>query len=114
MNDFDIPLFQKTYNAYREFYECLKNFPKGDRYAIGQRTEQVFLALLSDIIRASKAPRLQKGVAVGNAQISVGILRVCIRLSKDVRALNLKQYISLEEKVDEIGRMLGGWKRSLE
>lgn len=92
----------------------MKGFPKGDRYAIGQRTEQIFLALLAEIIRASKAPRVQKGIAIGNAQINVSILRVCIRISKDARAIDLKKYASFEEKIDEIGRMLGGWKRSLE
>jgi len=39
--------------------------------------------------------------------------RVFIRLLKDVKALDTKKYISLQESVDEIDRMLGGWLKSV-
>ncbi len=37
----------------------------------------------------------------------LNLLRVFIRLSKDVKAIDMKRYVALEEAVDEIGRMLG-------
>jgi len=40
------------------------------------------------------------------------MLRVFIRLLKDVKTIDNKKYVTLENIVDEIGRMLGGWIKS--
>lgn len=36
-----------------------------------------------------------------------------IRLAKDVQALDNKKYLQLEQALQEIGRMLGGWRKSI-
>jgi len=41
------------------------------------------------------------------------MLRVFLRLTLDVKAINQKKYITLQQALDEIGRMLGGWMKSL-
>ena len=38
--------------------------------------------------------------------------QVFLRLMKEIKTIDSKKYISLEEIVDEIGRMLGGWIKS--
>lgn len=42
----------------------------------------------------------------------LNLLRVFLRLLKDIKSIDLKKYSLLEESVDEIGRMLGGWIKS--
>jgi len=44
--------------------------------------------------------------------IELNFLRVCIRLMKDIKAIDAKKYIVIEANLDEIGRMLGGWIKS--
>ena len=41
------------------------------------------------------------------------LLKFLIRLANDIRAINLKQYVALESLLREIGRMLGGWIKSV-
>lgn len=45
--------------------------------------------------------------------IDLNLFRVFIRLMKDTKAIDNKKYTVVQGKVDEIGRMLGGWIRSL-
>lgn len=47
------------------------------------------------------------------SSLRLNFLRVFIRLSKEIKMLDNKKYILLQESVDEIGRMLGGWLRSI-
>jgi len=35
------------------------------------------------------------------------------RLAADSRVIDKKFYLSLQEQIDEIGRMLGGWLKTL-
>ena len=46
------------------------------------------------------------------ASLKLNILRVFLRLMKEVKTLDNKKYITLQTLVDEIGRMLGGWIKS--
>jgi len=36
-----------------------------------------------------------------------------IRLANEINCLDNKKYLVLQEKLQEIGRMLGGWMRSI-
>jgi len=57
----------------------------------------------SNLAKAEKLPFLREG------STKVDLLKVLFRLAKDVRALDNKKYILLEEQLQEIGRMFGGW-----
>jgi len=43
----------------------------------------------------------------------VDMLRMFIRLAADIKVLPLKKVVPLQERLDEIGRMLGGWIKSV-
>ncbi len=45
--------------------------------------------------------------------IKLKILQTFIRISKDVHAIEVKNYILLSSALEEIGKMLGGWIKSL-
>jgi hypothetical protein len=36
-------------------------------------------------------------------------LRIVIRLTKDLKFISIRQYQFAAEKINEIGKMLGGW-----
>ena len=44
--------------------------------------------------------------------MKLNVLRIFLRLAKDTKVLDMKKCLSLQEIVDEIGRMLGGWIKS--
>jgi len=57
--------------------------------------------------REQKLPVLEKAI------VSADILKILLRLAKDNKAIDNKKYLQLESNLQEIGRMIGGWKRSL-
>ncbi|MBI4276435.1 four helix bundle protein [Candidatus Uhrbacteria bacterium] len=112
INNFDIPLFKKTYDLYKTFSSYRSVIPKQDRYTIAQRCESMMCDLLEGVMDASQTGKSEKGVVLARASRTLNMLRVFIRLMKDTHALDTKKYVLLETSVDEIGRMLGGWIRS--
>ncbi|MGC9610949.1 MAG: four helix bundle protein [Minisyncoccia bacterium] len=112
MNDFDIPIFKKTYDLYKTFYGYRDSIPKQDRYTVWQKSEEIILEIIESILSASQTDKFEKGPLLRKASTKLNLLRVFIRLMKDTRALDSKKYLILESFVDEIGRMLGGWIRS--
>lgn len=109
MNEFDIPIFKKTYELYKEFYICLQNFPRQHRYSLGQKCESLILEILELILHASQMIKSEKLPQLSRASVKINLLRVHLRLAEDIKALDKKHYLALQERLDEIGRMIGGW-----
>lgn len=109
---FDFPIFQKTYETYKLFYSYLVNFPKKDKYTLGQRCENALLDLLEAITLAGGVSKAEKLPILQRASTKLDLAKIFIRLCKDLKILDNKKYLALESSLQEIGKMLGGWIRS--
>ena len=113
MQQFDIPIIQKTYDLYRLLHELEKTIPKSERFTVWQRSQTVCLDILQGLISIGYQAPEKRADGLLRIAPSVDMLRVFLRLSFDVKAINQKKYITLQEALDEIGRMLGGWIKSV-
>ncbi|MBI5004168.1 four helix bundle protein [Candidatus Kaiserbacteria bacterium] len=112
MNDFDTPIFKKTYDLYKTFYGYRADISRQDRYTIWQKCESLILEILEAVLLAGHIGKAEKLPVLENASSRLNLLRVFIRLMSDVKAIDNKKYVILQSDIDEIGRMLGGWIRS--
>lgn len=108
----ETPVFLKSYDLYKVLYEAVKKFDKSDKYSLGEKTKEKVIELIEAITKAGYAKAEWKVVQIEHAIITLELIKVFIRLAYDINCINEKQYLNLQERVQEIGRMLGGWKRS--
>jgi four helix bundle protein len=109
----EAPILKKTFELYREFYLCLKTFPKKDQYMLGKRCEEYLLSFAELVVRAVNLDKSRKLLALEEANSKFDVLKILLRLARELKFLDNKKYLLLEEKIQEVGRMLGGWIRSL-
>jgi hypothetical protein len=112
MDDFDIPIFKKSYELYAVFYGFRSNVPRQDRYAIWQRSEDTALDIIEGILLASQTRPAEKASVLERASVKLNLLRVFVRLMKETKTIDARKYVVLQAAIDEIGRMLGGWIKS--
>ena len=112
MQIFDTPLVQRTYDLYRALYETSKNIPKQSRYTLWQRCENSCLDALQGLILITYLPQAERREKLILVSSSLDVLRIIVRLASDVKVIDRKRYLALQEQIDEIGRMLGGWLKS--
>ena len=108
----EIPIFNKIYDFYKTLYKLRNTLPKQDRYTLWQQTENITLEIMENILSASTAPKSKKPAILEKTSDRLNKLRVFVRLSKDLKAIDQKKYIALQENIDEMGKMLGGWIKS--
>ncbi len=113
MNDFDIPIFKKSYELFKTYNSYRRLIPKQDRFTTFERSENLILDIIEGILYASSLTKQDKLPILERVSVKLNVLRVFLRLLKEVKALDTKKYILLETMIDEIGRMLGGWIKSL-
>jgi len=91
----------------------LGKFPKSEKHSLGVEVEKNILSILKQLIFCSASnPAIKKDI-LPEISINLDLLKILIRLAYDIKAVDLKAYIRLQEKLQKIGRMLGGWIRSL-
>ncbi|MFA5358810.1 MAG: diversity-generating retroelement protein Avd [Patescibacteria group bacterium] len=110
----DTPIILKTYELYKIFYGYLELFPKKDKYALGGKCEEYILEIMELLIATSVGVRTDKSRLIQQASLKLDILKVFIRLVKDLNLLEDKKYIILQQQIQEIGRMIGGWQKSVQ
>lgn len=91
----------------------VEKMPKKDKYTLGEKVEKTTLDLLELLIAASYYQKNEKSTILNKASVKLDLLKILIRLTNDIKATPMKKYLLLEEKLQEIGKMLGGWIRSL-
>lgn len=112
MNDIDIPIIKKASDLYRTFHEYRRVIPKQDRFTIYEKAEETIVDILAFFLEAGYMKGTGKVSVLEKASVRLNILRFFVRTLKEVRSIDNKKYITLQEAIDEIGRMLGGWIRS--
>ena len=103
----DLIIYQKTYDFLLWLYPVVNRFPKSQRFVLGQRIENKVLDIVHSIIQAN-AER-DKFVCLKQASLELDELRTLIRLAKDLRFINIRQYERIAERMNEIGKLLYGW-----
>ena len=111
MDDFDIPIFKKSYDLYRQLHELRISVAKQDRHTLWQRLENSALSVLEGILRASTIRKPEKLPVLETVSHDLNVTRIFIRLAKDTKVIDLAKYDNFQQHIDEIGRMLGGWIR---
>ena len=100
----------KTYDLALWLIQKVEKFPKSYRFSVGQRLIDTGLDLLLLLVDA--AYRKDKREPLRTAGLRTNALRFLLRLAHDLRLLSESAYAFATERLDEVGRMVGGWERA--
>ncbi|OGI33484.1 MAG: hypothetical protein A2420_04185 [Candidatus Moranbacteria bacterium RIFOXYC1_FULL_44_13] len=91
-----------------------RNFPKTERFGIGQKIEQSFLAVLELTFTAAYLPPEQKIILLRKTISRLDVLKFFTQLAWESKFIQDGKYLELSKRLEEIGRMLGGWRKGLQ
>ena len=89
-----------------------EKFPRSYRFTVGERLVSSGLDLLLALVDAAYST--DKSRALETAAQRINAVRYLMRLSKDLKLLPVKPYEFASEQLEEIGRMAGGWRKSVQ
>lgn len=92
-----------------EILDRTQRFPKSARFTFASRIDGLALDVLMRLVEARyRRPRAE---LLRAANLGLEQLRVLLRLAHERRHLDSRSFELLASRVDEGGRMLGGWLR---
>jgi hypothetical protein len=105
---------QKLVTAYKLWHSHLPHFPKTSRYTLGEKIDSLLVEVVEYIVVASYLSKQNKLPYLKKATLKLDILKFFLQVAWEIKALDTKKYITLSEHVDEIGRIVGGWRKGIE
>ena len=113
-NPGEVPIVRSVYIAYAFWNEVLNKFPKTQRYQLGTTCSEYLLEILELTLAAAQTTEAkEKVVSLKQASVKLDTLKLLIRLSKNCICISNTSYLQMESQLQEIGKMLGGWSKSL-
>ncbi|MDE2071575.1 MAG: four helix bundle protein [Patescibacteria group bacterium] len=108
-----IPVVLGLKEAYGVWQKYLADFPKANRFTLGSKIDDIFLAAIEYCFLASYSASSEKLMFVDRGISRVDLLKLLLQLAWDIKALDDKRYAHLSGHLAEVGRMLGGWRRQI-
>jgi hypothetical protein len=105
------PIFTKTYDLLQWLIPATVKFPRQHRFVLADTLQQSGLQFQKQIIAAvmSDNPR----PLLEQADITLAQLRIHLRLAHDLGLFSKGQYRHAAGMVNEIGKLLGGWFKTV-
>lgn len=107
----DIPLFEHWYKTNNWILDRCEKYPKHTRFTVSSRICAISLEIIEAIVQCvytrEKRPHLE------SINLRLETLRIMFRLSHDRRYISGDQYEFISKAINETGRMVGGWLKSL-
>ncbi len=106
-------VISKEKEAYQYWQALHRNFPRTERFSLGQKISQTFIEILELTFIASYLSPEQKIVLLAKASSRLDILKFFIQLAWESKLIPTEKYAEFSKKLEEIGRMIGGWRKGL-
>jgi four helix bundle protein len=107
-------VYQKWEDMAAYLYVALKSYPKSERFTLAADTTRALWEIGTCIVRANAVPgKQEKRRMIEQADLALVRLKVLVRMGMKLTFLPIKKYEILSGQAVEIGKMLGGWIKSV-
>ncbi len=105
-----LPVYKCSYDFLLDLFVFTKNFDKEYKYTLGEDLKKETTQMIANIYRANssqlKRPLLQ------SARENLEVIRLYLRLIKDLKQVSLEKFIVLNEKIESISKQLSAWQKA--
>jgi hypothetical protein len=106
-------IINKAFELLKFIIPVVGKFPRSAKFTLGDRIENMTADILEILIEAYYSPVNEKRKLLTKTNVLLEKLRLFSRLAYELGHYNSLKYHEIAQRIDEIGRMCGGWLKSL-
>ena len=107
----ELPVYKLGYDLLLQLYERSASFSREYKFTLGEKLKNEATELLLNIYKANKSSAEEKQLHIENARQNIEVLRLMLRLCKDLKVLGIKAFVFLNIKVEELSKQLASWQK---
>jgi hypothetical protein len=105
-----LPVYKVSYDFLVEIFKFTKHFSQEFKYTIGESIKKETIEMITNIYRANSSQ--SKKILLQSARENLEVIRLYLRLIKDLKQINLEKFIALNEKIESVSKQLSAWQKS--
>ena len=105
-----LPVYKVSYDLLVEIFRFTKNFNREYKYTLGESLKKETIEMITRIYRANSSH--SKRVIIQEARENVETIRLFLRLIKDLRQINIRKFVQINEKIESVSKQLAAWQKS--
>jgi len=109
----EMVIFTRTYDFISWLLPLAEKFPRSQRFVVTQRLQCAALNFQEMLIEANALRGLHRADKLHAADAELRKVRLYLRLCERWKWISLGQYRHVSEMVAEIGKLLGGWLKTV-
>ena len=106
-----LSVYRTSYDLFLAIFQFSKNMEREYKYTIGENLKKETTELITAIYRAN-ANRDKKEL-IRSARERIEVIRLYIRLLKDLKQISLLKFITINELIESISKQLHFWEKSV-
>jgi len=104
-----LPVYKASYDLLVELFRFTKEFSREYKYTLGESIKKETIEMITGIYRANSS--YSKKEIIQSTREKVEVIRLFLRLLKDLRQINLKKFVRLNEKIESVSKQLSAWQK---
>lgn len=109
-----MPILTKAAAAYQLWHKYLIDFPRLDRYTLGEKIDKLFCDFIELLLTACHTSRETKMGIIVKACVCLDSLKYFLKIAWELKTMDNKKYLNISNALNEVGKMLGGWKKQMQ
>ncbi|MCL4506723.1 MAG: diversity-generating retroelement protein Avd [Chloroflexi bacterium] len=109
----EMAIFTRTYDFISWLVPLTLNFPRSQRFVVTSRLQSAALVFQERLVEANSRRARQAAAALREADAELTKVRLYLRLCERWEWMSSGQYRHASAMVAEIGRLLGGWMKTV-
>lgn len=105
----NLPVYKAAYDLFQDITMLRSQMKREYKFTIGERLLNETIELIINIYKANRSKT--KKTFIEDAQERTEIIRLLLRLIKDVKEISLKRFIALNQKIESVSKQLTGWMK---
>lgn len=107
----NLPVYKTSYDLLLNLFKLSNNFSRDYKYTLGENIKKEVVDLISNIYFCNKKIDGRKEQII-QAQKNTETIRLYLRLLRDLKQINLKKFIVLNEQIESVSKQLTAWQKS--
>lgn len=106
-----LPIYIKTYEFIKYVYKIIQQFRKEYKYTLGEEIQQIAWQMLDEVIKTNSLPDGQKKDGIEKISYLFDKFKIRFRFAFEIGLMTNIKFGVAWRQIEEIGRMIGGWKK---
>ncbi len=106
-----LPVYIKTYEFIKYAYRVIQQFRKEYKYSLGAEIQEILWQILDGVIKTNSLPDSQKRAGIEKISYLFDKFKIRFRFAFELGLMTNHKFGVAQKEIEEIGKMIGGWKK---